>query len=241
MDKCFECGLERSSHTQLPHRFKDIPPNPDQGVLFDTDMFGKQNIQSFIISPTGEALPARIRLINPVELDQADWDRKYLTNAATQIQETYKIQINTVDIPHDLIDLMIKYSATNPAQSRTIMRKLQDNAEAEAAGIFVPKSRRLQAKHIPDERIITVIDQFTKDRYTAMTPEIYATWPHVPRKVILAKLDKMVHRKILDGCACGCSGQFRVINGSSRRCLTCKVQEKDHTLKSPHHEFYFPE
>lgn len=31
MEKCNTCGLEKDQHTQLPHRFVSIPPNPDQG------------------------------------------------------------------------------------------------------------------------------------------------------------------------------------------------------------------
>lgn len=255
MDKCWECGLERSSHTQLPHRFKTAPPNPDQGVLFDRELMMRGlNINSpssdakdslvYFTSEFGKAFKLNVRKVEFIEGDPIEVSPGL--SYATNLEETslrYKTAIKAMlgDVPRDFILSMLKYNATNPKPSPRIMRRLQMNAEDEAAGIFVPKSKRLQAKHIPDERILMVIDQFTTERYTAMTWEIYAAWPHIPRKVILAKLDKMVRRKVLDGCPCGCSGQFRIIKGDRMRCLICKVHKKDHTLKSPHHEFNFPE
>ena len=54
MDKCATCGLERSSHTQLPHRFKSTPPNPDQGVLFDSsELEFKPKFETYFVAPHG--------------------------------------------------------------------------------------------------------------------------------------------------------------------------------------------
>ena len=240
--------MERSSHTQLPHRFKDIPPNPDQGVLFDRELMMRGlNINSpsshakdslvYFTSEFGKAFKLNARKVEIIENEPPalSYDQT-LEDASLNYGADIKAMVG--DVPRDFILAMLKYNATHPKPSPKIMRRLQMNAEDEALGIFVPKAKRLQAKHIPDERILNLIDQFTIDRYTAMTWEIYAAWPHIPRKVILAKLDKMVRRKILDGCACGCSGQFRIIKGDQMRCLVCKVHKKVHTLTSPHHEFY---
>lgn len=255
MDKCWECGLERSSHTQLPHRFKVVPPNPDQGVLFDRDLMMRGlNVESpsshakdslvYFATEFGKAFKLNARKVefiegDPIEVSPALRYDQTLEGASLNYGAAIKAMVG--DVPRDFILAMLKYNATHPKPSPKIMRRLQMNAEDEALGIFVPKAKRLQAKHIPDERILMVIDELTVMRYTAMTWEIYAAWPHIPRKVILAKLDKMVRRKILDGCACGCSGQFRIIKGPRMRCLRCKVQKKDHALKSPHCEFFFPE
>lgn len=40
--------------------------------------------------------------------------------------------------------------------------------------------------------------------------EIYKAFPGVPEKVVQAKLRNMVARKKLNGCACGCRGDFLI-------------------------------
>lgn len=35
-------------------------------------------------------------------------------------------------------------------------------------------------------------------------------WPHIPANVLLAKLDRLVRRGLLRGCACGCRGDFEL-------------------------------
>lgn len=38
--------------------------------------------------------------------------------------------------------------------------------------------------------------------------------PDVPPKVVLAKLRSMIKRKLLNGCTCGCRGDFELLKGA---------------------------
>lgn len=35
-------------------------------------------------------------------------------------------------------------------------------------------------------------------------------WPGVPPKVVLAKARKLIERKVIEGCGCGCRGDFEI-------------------------------
>ncbi len=35
-------------------------------------------------------------------------------------------------------------------------------------------------------------------------------YPQMPQKVVLAKARRLINRGLIDGCACGCRGDFRV-------------------------------
>lgn len=35
-------------------------------------------------------------------------------------------------------------------------------------------------------------------------------WPGVPPKVVLAKAKKLIERKVIEGCGCGCRGDFEI-------------------------------
>lgn len=43
------------------------------------------------------------------------------------------------------------------------------------------------------------------------TSEATQDWPGVPWKVVLAKAKRLVRRDLIDGCTCGCRGDFQVI------------------------------
>lgn len=79
-----------------------------------------------------------------------------------------------------------------------------------------------QAKHIPDK---VVLD------YLAQRPTVWHTWwriepkepndmptvadavpPEIPERVILAKMRALVSRKLVIGCACGCRGDFHLVD-----------------------------
>lgn len=85
---------------------------------------------------------------------------------------------------------------------------------------------KIQAKHIPEDVLIGNIrmlqDQFTMAYNVGGKLEFYqiqdvsrhdleSLWPTVPRKVILAKLRRLIRAGKIEGCACGCCGGFRVI------------------------------
>ena len=82
-----------------------------------------------------------------------------------------------------------------------------------------------QAKHIPDERILRFVDA---DEHRPIHGTVCGTWPEpgrtrpvftwdiadhmadVPPKVVMAKLRSLIKRGLLDGCACGCRGDFKL-------------------------------
>lgn len=89
----------------------------------------------------------------------------------------------------------------------------------------------MQAKDIPDEAFLAVVREFNEGR----APDKVLTWPgsdipdylvtgprwamvwdvaerlEAPEKVIRAKAAKLIRRGLLDGCACGCRGDFDVV------------------------------
>jgi hypothetical protein len=72
----------------------------------------------------------------------------------------------------------------------------------------------MQAKDITDA---TMLDALSKARGLHGVPEWSSLWdvqkalPDVPPKVVLAKLRSMVKRNIIDGCTCGCRGDFELV------------------------------
>jgi hypothetical protein len=75
-------------------------------------------------------------------------------------------------------------------------------------------TNRPQAKDYPDEPVLTFL--------AALAPHTSAAWwregtgasvasvfpPETPEKVILAKMRSMIKRGLVDGCPCGCRGNF---------------------------------
>lgn len=71
----------------------------------------------------------------------------------------------------------------------------------------------IQAKHVDENRVVGAIY-----RIQAMTAapwvhfcELQAVLPDVPPKVLRAKLSAMIKKRIIDGCTCGCRGDFTVV------------------------------
>lgn len=71
-------------------------------------------------------------------------------------------------------------------------------------------TKTIQAKHIDDAAILAIIDE-TREREGrwTFTWDIEAALANIPPKVVLAKLRSMVRRGVIDGCACGCRGDFQ--------------------------------
>jgi hypothetical protein len=76
----------------------------------------------------------------------------------------------------------------------------------------------MQAKDVPDA---SIVDFVTAARMVLTEPwhraprwllmsEIEDAFPAIPPKVLRAKLSKLVKRGLLDGCTCGCRGDFRL-------------------------------
>jgi hypothetical protein len=76
----------------------------------------------------------------------------------------------------------------------------------------------MQAKDIPDEAIYSAIESIIKRRNSSIGASRWDIGEAIgaPEKVLLAKLDKMVRRNKLNGCACGCRGDFSVRATSHR-------------------------
>lgn len=73
------------------------------------------------------------------------------------------------------------------------------------------KKGRLQAKDIADQ---VMLDAVRATQGLNGVPHWSSLWdvekklPDVPAKVVRAKLDSLVRRQMLHGCACGCRGDF---------------------------------
>jgi len=84
---------------------------------------------------------------------------------------------------------------------------------------------KIQAKHIRAEDMLALIEAinaipkmyrrgypyFEFRKSWANTWDIFALWPDIPPKVIMAKLRNLEKKGLIDGCTCGCYGGFTVI------------------------------
>lgn len=78
------------------------------------------------------------------------------------------------------------------------------------------KRKQIQAKDIPEQPIIDYLIGLNGKWATHWTGMIMpsitenAIPPNTPEKVILAKLRAMIKKGVIQGCACGCRGDFRI-------------------------------
>ena len=86
------------------------------------------------------------------------------------------------------------------------------------------RERRWQAKNLADATIADAIhvarqaSGYTRAAFLSEVVEaVQARHADAPRKVIIAKLRSMVRRGAIDGCACGCSGNFAVLEHGAPR------------------------
>lgn len=72
-------------------------------------------------------------------------------------------------------------------------------------------SKGVQAKHIPDAAMIDAIARVEAQRALGATRwELAEAFPELPPKVVLAKCGQLVRRGLIQGCTCGCRGDFTV-------------------------------
>lgn len=71
----------------------------------------------------------------------------------------------------------------------------------------------MKASDISDVAMCEAIDKViaTKNQYVAFIWDLQEAFPEFPQKVILAKLRRLEHRKLIEGCTCGCRGDFRTV------------------------------
>lgn len=65
---------------------------------------------------------------------------------------------------------------------------------------------KVQAKDIPNKYLITMIDavKHLSSEQECTTEDIYELFDNFPRKVVRAKLIRLIDKDYIDGCACGC-------------------------------------
>lgn len=70
----------------------------------------------------------------------------------------------------------------------------------------------MQAKDIDDNEFLSLVASIQRRKgMWANTWDIEAERPDWPRKVYLAKARKLIRRRQLSGCTCGCRGDFEAI------------------------------
>ena len=72
-------------------------------------------------------------------------------------------------------------------------------------------NKTIQAKHIPDDAIISVVQRAHAEGRWAHQWDMQEAYPDVPPKVLLAKCRSLIARNLIEGCACGCRGDFRPV------------------------------
>lgn len=71
----------------------------------------------------------------------------------------------------------------------------------------------IHAKDISDVemlRVVAAINDPSGARRWALTYDLDEALPSFPRKVVLAKARQLIKRGLLDGCGCGCRGDFEI-------------------------------
>lgn len=75
-----------------------------------------------------------------------------------------------------------------------------------------PRKRRAKAADITDEQLMTAIRAVRRPSSNwSLLGDIQEQLKAHPPKVVLAKLKRMVKNGKLDGCTCGCRGDFEEI------------------------------
>jgi hypothetical protein len=72
--------------------------------------------------------------------------------------------------------------------------------------------RNMQCKDIPDEPILRFIASLNGqwgNWYFGNEGDVHAAFPSgVPDKLLLAKMRRLMERELVDGCPCGCRGDY---------------------------------
>lgn len=71
----------------------------------------------------------------------------------------------------------------------------------------------VKASDITDKQVYQAIATIKRDKQqqVAFLWDIQEIFSEMPHKVVLAKLKTMVAKKRLEGCACGCRGDFQEV------------------------------
>lgn len=69
----------------------------------------------------------------------------------------------------------------------------------------------MKAADLSDQAVLDAVDAGSKrlDGYATLM-DLAPFFPGVPEKVLLTKLRRLINRKLLRGCTCGCRGDFSI-------------------------------
>lgn len=73
----------------------------------------------------------------------------------------------------------------------------------------------MQAKDISDDVVLDAIKTRGRNGVAIWSTrwDIQDELAQFPKKVVIAKLRSMIKRKLIDGCVCGCRGDFEIVEG----------------------------
>jgi len=97
----------------------------------------------------------------------------------------------------------------------------------------------MKASDISDKLILRIIhDQCVQRQLWAHLRDIQNALPKFPVRVVLAKLRQLVRRRLVNGCGCGCRGDFEI---ESAACAALGVQPwREPWWKNPNYEIKGP-
>lgn len=67
----------------------------------------------------------------------------------------------------------------------------------------------MKASDISDDEFLAAMDAVTLPHGVAILWTIQDHMPEYPPKVVHAKAKSLLRRKVIDGCGCGCRGDFQ--------------------------------
>jgi hypothetical protein len=80
-----------------------------------------------------------------------------------------------------------------------------------------PRSVGIQAKDVDTNAVLRLVAPATVDERWTMFSDLCEGLSAVPAKVLRAKLAKLIKQGLLDGCACGCRGDFELTTAGAER------------------------
>lgn len=119
-----------------------------------------------------------------------------------------------------------------------------------------PRKAKIQAKHIPAVFLLELLDHLVKIPhlttwqpwlYTPSTPhpiyvraqvslnrtQVCEVWPEIPEKVIIAKLRNLIRKGFVEGCVCGCRGDFHLTNKGKTQLREFRLEQSSSSLIRP--------
>jgi hypothetical protein len=76
------------------------------------------------------------------------------------------------------------------------------------------KNGRLQCKDIPDRPILELLAKNPGQWHFLWMDHEFSIWPAFPEevceKLMLSKMNTLIRRGLVDGCPCGCRGDFEI-------------------------------